>query len=133
MINSQARYKGKPRVLRWRLLAGIAVLHVVALYGLSRLLAPDFTASIEEEVASVFTVTVARVPRPLALRRDRARARLAMAQAIRARERAQAAAMRVAGRATVSPCGPVFALARLIPGAISPRLKGDVRRVLAHR
>ena len=58
MIKTKPRYQGKPRVPRWPLLAGIVVFHLAALYGLSRLLAPDFTANIEKEVASVLTVTV---------------------------------------------------------------------------
>ncbi|WP_298335195.1 energy transducer TonB [uncultured Erythrobacter sp.] len=58
MIRPKPRYQGKPKVPRWPLLAGIVVFHLLALYGLSRLLAPQFTASIEEEVASVFTVTI---------------------------------------------------------------------------
>jgi protein TonB len=43
---------------------GIFVFHLVALYGLSRLLVPEFTASIEDEVASVFTVTVTTPEEP---------------------------------------------------------------------
>ncbi|MEO1220533.1 MAG: hypothetical protein AAFY42_04170 [Pseudomonadota bacterium] len=58
MIRPKPRYQGKPRYPRWPVLIGIFVFHLVALYGLSRLLVPEFTASIEQEVASVFTVTV---------------------------------------------------------------------------
>lgn len=58
MSKTPSRYQGKPRGPRWPLILVIAVFHVLALYGLSRLLAPEFTASVEREVASVFTVTV---------------------------------------------------------------------------
>jgi protein TonB len=46
------------------LLAGIAVLHLAALYGLTRALAPDFTASVEKQVVSAFTVTITTPPPP---------------------------------------------------------------------
>lgn len=46
------------------LLAGIVVLHVLALYGLARGLAPDLTASVEKQVVSAFTVTVTAPPPP---------------------------------------------------------------------
>jgi protein TonB len=46
------------------LLAGIALLHVLALYGLARALAPDLTASVEKQVVSAFTVTVTTPPPP---------------------------------------------------------------------
>lgn len=40
------------------LLVVIVVLHIAALYGLSRVLAPDLTASVQKQVVSAFTVTV---------------------------------------------------------------------------
>jgi protein TonB len=58
MIKAPSRYQGKPKAPRWRLLVVIAILHVAALYGLSRLLAPEFTASVEREVADAFMVTI---------------------------------------------------------------------------
>jgi len=58
MIISKQRYQGKPRGPRWALLTGIAIFHLFALYGLSLLLAPQFTASVQREVVSAFTVTV---------------------------------------------------------------------------
>lgn len=64
MIETKSRYKGKPRVPRWPLLAGIAVFHIAALYGLAWLLAPEFTASIQEEVERVLTVTVTSPAEP---------------------------------------------------------------------
>lgn len=64
MIKTKSRYQGKPRYPRWLLLAGIIVFHVVALYGLSRLLAPQLTASIEREVVSALTVTITTPAQP---------------------------------------------------------------------
>jgi protein TonB len=64
MSTPQHGYPGKPKRLSWPLLLAIAVFHVVALYGLSRLLAPEFTASVEREVAAVFTVTVTTPDEP---------------------------------------------------------------------
>lgn len=52
------------RKLSLPLLAGIVLLHVAALYGLARALAPDLTASVEREVVSAFTVTVTAPPDP---------------------------------------------------------------------
>lgn len=64
MITSQQGYPGKPKTLSWPLLLGIAVFHMAALYGLSRLLAPEFTASVERQVVSAFTVTVTTPDEP---------------------------------------------------------------------
>ncbi|MEM1053261.1 MAG: hypothetical protein AAGI28_14315 [Pseudomonadota bacterium] len=64
MIKTKSRYQGKPRVPRWPLLTAIVVFHLAALYGLSRLLAPEFTASVEREVASVLSVTVTTPEEP---------------------------------------------------------------------
>ncbi|MEL6529535.1 MAG: hypothetical protein AAFQ27_06205 [Pseudomonadota bacterium] len=58
MSISKSRYQGKPRGVRWGLVLGLVLFHVLALYGLSRLLAPEFTASVEREVVAAFTVTV---------------------------------------------------------------------------
>jgi protein TonB len=46
------------------LLAGIVLLHVAALYGLARALAPDFTTAVEDTVVSAFTVTITTPPTP---------------------------------------------------------------------
>lgn len=64
MTTIQRGYQGKPKGPRWPLLTVIAIFHVFALYGLSRFLAPEFTASVEREVASVFTVTVTTPEEP---------------------------------------------------------------------
>lgn len=57
-------YQGKPKGVRWPLLMGIGLFHVLALYGLSRLLAPEFTASVERNMTSVFSVTVTAPEEP---------------------------------------------------------------------
>ena len=57
-------FRTRPRRLSWPLIAGIVVLHIAALYGLARALAPDFTASVEREIVSAFTVTVTAPPDP---------------------------------------------------------------------
>lgn len=46
------------------LLAGIALLHIAALYGLALALAPDLTATVQKQVVTAFTVTVATPPPP---------------------------------------------------------------------
>lgn len=58
MSKPESRYQGKPKGPRWPLIVAIALLHVVALYGLAKLLAPDFTASVEETVVEGLTVIV---------------------------------------------------------------------------
>lgn len=64
MIKTKHRYQGKPRGPRWPLLTGIVIFHVFALYGLSRFLAPEFTASVEREVTNAFTVVVTAPEEP---------------------------------------------------------------------
>jgi protein TonB len=44
--------------LSWPLILLLLLVHLIALYGLARLLVPDVTRSVEESVASVFTVTI---------------------------------------------------------------------------
>lgn len=50
--------------MRWPLLVAIALFHVLALYSLARLLAPDITASVQREVVEAFTVTITTPPDP---------------------------------------------------------------------
>lgn len=50
-------YRGRTK-LSWKALVAIAVLHVLALYGLARALAPDLTTAVIEQATSVITVTV---------------------------------------------------------------------------
>lgn len=61
---SERPFVARPRRLRWPLIAGIVVLHVAALYGLARALAPDFTAAVEREVVSAFTIPPSAPPAP---------------------------------------------------------------------
>ncbi|MBI1402397.1 MAG: hypothetical protein GC147_04205 [Porphyrobacter sp.] len=57
-------FRGARRRASLPLLAGIVLLHLAALYGLARALAPDFTAAVQEQVVSAFTVTVTAPPPP---------------------------------------------------------------------
>ncbi|NJO14145.1 MAG: hypothetical protein HC870_03220, partial [Rhizobiales bacterium] len=50
--------------MSWPLVTGLVLFHIAALYGLSRALAPDFTAAVEREVVSAFTVTITAPPDP---------------------------------------------------------------------
>jgi protein TonB len=61
---SEGPFVARPRRLRWPLIAGIVVLHVAALYGLARALAPDFTAAVEREVVLAFSVPPPAPPPP---------------------------------------------------------------------
>ena len=63
-MNAQRSYQGKPKGVRWPLVIAIVLLHIVALYGLSRALAPDFTASVEREVLEGFTVIITTPDEP---------------------------------------------------------------------
>ena len=51
-------FTARPRKPRPGTLAAIVLLHVVVLYGLARAFAPGFTASVQRDVVSAFTVTV---------------------------------------------------------------------------
>jgi protein TonB len=57
-------FGARPRRVRWPLIAGIVVLHLAALYGLARGLAPDFTAAAEREVISAFSISAPPPPAP---------------------------------------------------------------------
>lgn len=61
---SEGPFVTRPRRLRWPLIAVIVVLHVAALYGLARALAPDFTAAVEREVVSAFSIPPPAPPAP---------------------------------------------------------------------
>jgi periplasmic protein TonB len=58
------RYGAQRKRLSWPLVALIVLLHLAALYGLARGLAPDFTAVVEREVVSAFSVTITAPPDP---------------------------------------------------------------------
>jgi protein TonB len=57
-------FRAQRRRLRWPLVVGIVLLHLAALYGLARALAPDFTASVEREVVSAFNIGAPPPPAP---------------------------------------------------------------------
>lgn len=59
----QAGYPRRRRP-RWGLILVIAALHVLAMFGLARAFAPDFTASVIDEATSLVTVTVRTVEQP---------------------------------------------------------------------
>lgn len=52
------------RKLNWKLIILIVLLHLAGLYGLARLLAPEFTASVIEDATSLITVTVSTYEEP---------------------------------------------------------------------
>ncbi|MBV7265102.1 energy transducer TonB [Erythrobacter ani] len=60
----KTRYSSPLRRPRWWLVVLIILLHVAALYGLARALAPEFTSSVEDTVVSAFTVTITAPPDP---------------------------------------------------------------------
>ena len=51
-------YGAQKKRLNWKLIVLIVLLHLAALYGLARALAPDFTARVIEQATSLVTVTV---------------------------------------------------------------------------
>ena len=65
MSPQSAPIQSKSRRPNWPLLSAIVLFHLVALYGLVRVFAPDFTQSIERDVVSAFTVTVTTADPPV--------------------------------------------------------------------
>lgn len=63
-MTTNPSFRTRKKRLRWPLIIGLVLLHGVGLYGLARLLAPDLTASVERDVISAFTVTIAVPPEP---------------------------------------------------------------------
>jgi len=61
---AQGQFSTKRKKLNWKLVVLIALLHVAALAGLARLLAPDFTASVIESAASIVTIDVGPIEEP---------------------------------------------------------------------
>lgn len=57
-------YLGKQRKLSWKLIALIVLLHLLALYGLARALAPEFTERVIERTTAFVTVTVGTYEEP---------------------------------------------------------------------
>ena len=58
------RYSANKRRLRWPLLVAIAALHLVLLYAIARVFAPDITQSVESDVIAAFDVTPALLKTP---------------------------------------------------------------------
>lgn len=64
-VGQRARgFRHRRKRISLPLLAGIVMLHLGLLYGLTRTFAPDFTATVEREVVSAFTVTITAPPDP---------------------------------------------------------------------
>lgn len=63
-ISTHRRFEARPRRLSWPLIGGIVVLHLAALYGLARALAPDLAADVARDVVSAFTVALDDPPAP---------------------------------------------------------------------
>lgn len=63
-MSSVRGFRAQRRRLSLPLITGLVLLHIAALYGLARAFAPDFTASVEREVVSAFTVTITAPPDP---------------------------------------------------------------------
>lgn len=61
MATSQP-FGARRKRLSWPLIAGIVLLHMAALYGLARALAPDITAAVEREVVSAFSIAAPPPP-----------------------------------------------------------------------
>ncbi|PLK23408.1 hypothetical protein C0V72_09950 [Porphyrobacter sp. TH134] len=57
-------FQSRPRRLSWPLIAGIAALHLAALYGLARALAPDMTGAVVREALAAFALTPEAPPPP---------------------------------------------------------------------
>jgi protein TonB len=57
-------FRAERKPLSWPLIAALVLLHLAALYGLAHALAPDFTAVVERQVVSAFTVTITAPPAP---------------------------------------------------------------------
>ncbi|WP_340588739.1 hypothetical protein [Erythrobacter alti] len=60
----QGGYSAKRKRLNWKLVVLIGLLHVAALAGLARLLAPEFTSGVIESATNIVTVTVRTYEEP---------------------------------------------------------------------
>lgn len=63
-IPEEGRFLSRRKRPSLPLIVGIVLLHLAALYGLARALAPDLTAMAEREVVSAFAVTITAPPEP---------------------------------------------------------------------
>lgn len=63
-MSSVGGFRATRRRICLPLIVAIVLLHVAALYGLARTLAPNFTATVGREVVAAFTVTITTPPDP---------------------------------------------------------------------
>ena len=63
-MTQEAGFKARRRKVSWPLVTALVLLHLAALYGLARAVAPEFTAVVEREVVAAFSVTVTTPPPP---------------------------------------------------------------------
>jgi protein TonB len=63
-LSQPAKFTERRRRPRWGTLVLVGLAHVAIVFGLARVFAPDFTASVIEEAASLVTVTVYTPPPP---------------------------------------------------------------------
>ena len=63
-MSTNQSFRSRPKRLSWPLIAGIVVLHLAALYGLARALAPDMVNVAAREVMSAFTIAPSAPPVP---------------------------------------------------------------------
>lgn len=63
-MSTNPGFRDREKQLSWPLVIAIALLHLAALYGLARVFAPDFTAVVERDVVSAFTLTAPPAPPP---------------------------------------------------------------------
>lgn len=58
MAKAKIPFSKRRKKLNWKLLVALVLFHLLVLYLLARVFAPDFTRSVEQEVLSTITVTV---------------------------------------------------------------------------
>ena len=63
-MSQSAKFTERRRKPRWGTLVLVGLAHVAIVFGLARVFAPDFTASVIEEATSLVTVTVYTPPPP---------------------------------------------------------------------
>lgn len=63
-LSQNQRFEARRRRPSWPLVVLIVLLHVAALYGLARFLAPQMTAAVETQVTSAFSITAPPPPPP---------------------------------------------------------------------
>ena len=63
-ISENGRFETRRRRPSWPLIVVIVLMHLAALYGLARALAPQITAAVEGQVVSAFSITATPDPPP---------------------------------------------------------------------